>query len=306
MQNKCLNIIFWSILTFEKSYGVKFMKEIKIQGWGIAEIKKLMDMIANKGDASLLEVFDRHSRIFNRNSYSVRNFYYKLLKLYETDGKVARLLDENGIKNSTTSFHFNENDTEQLMKILLRNEGLSVRGACRKLARGDKKLMIRYQNKYRNTLKHNPQLVEKILTELRAENVRVRNFKSNISIMPVKEEKITEKEIQSLFWGLVRLVKRNAEEEIKSTLKREAEFANTALQNSLIDLRRKEVLINELREQNKALKMKLENMTQNLQQSQQNLLGQMATISNLVGKSKIEELKTFIKGLSTGEQQINK
>lgn len=306
MQNKCLNIIFWSILTFEKSYGVKFMKEIKIQGWGIAEIKKLMDMIANKGDASLLEVFDRHSRIFNRNSYSVRNFYYKLLKLYETDGKVARLLDENGIKNSTTSFHFNENDTEQLMKILLRNEGLSVRGACRKLARGDKKLMIRYQNKYRNTLKHNPQLVEKILTELRAENVRVRNFKSNISIMPVKEEKITEKEIQSLFWGLVRLVKRNAEEEIESTLKREAEFANTALQNSLIDLRRKEVLINELREQNKALKMKLENMTQNLQQSQQNLLGQMATISNLVGKSKIEELKTFIKGLSTGEQQINK
>ena len=306
MQNKCLNIIFWSILTFEKSYGVKFMKEIKIQGWGIAEIKKLMDMIANKGDASLLEVFDRHSKIFNRNSYSVRNLYYKLLKLYETDGKVARLLDENGIKNSTTSFHFNENDTEQLMKILLRNEGLSVRGACRKLARGDKKLMIRYQNKYRNTLKHNPQLVEKILTELRAENVRVRNFKSNISIMPVKEEKITEKEIQSLFWGLVRLVKRNAEEEIESTLKREAEFANTALQNSLIDLRRKEVLINELREQNKALKMKLENMTQNLQQSQQNLLGQMATISNLVGKSKIEELKTFIKGLSTGEQQINK
>ena len=306
MQNKCLNIIFWSILTFEKSYGVKFMKEIKIQGWGIAEIKKLMDMIANKGDASLLEVFDRHSRIFNRNSYSVRNFYYKLLKLYKTDGKVARLLDENGIKNSTTSFHFNENNTEQLMKILLRNEGLSVRGACRKLARGDKKLMIRYQNKYRNTLKHNPQLVERILTELRAENVRVRNFKSNISIMPVKEEKITEKEIQSLFWGLVRLVKRNAEEEIESTLKREAEFANTALQNSLIDLRRKEVLINELREQNKALKMKLENMTQNLQQSQQNLLGQMATISNLVGKSKIEELKTFIKGLSTGEQQINK
>ena len=306
MQNKCLNIIFWSILTFEKSYGVKFMKEIKIQGWGIAEIKKLMDMIANKGDASLLEVFDRHSKIFNRNSYSVRNFYYKLLKLYKTDGKVARLLDENGIKNSTTSFHFNENNTEQLMKILLRNEGLSVRGACRKLARGDKKLMIRYQNKYRNTLKHNPQLVERILTELRAENVHVRNFKSNISIMPVKEEKITEKEIQSLFWGLVRLVKRNAEEEIESTLKREAEFANTALQNSLIDLRRKEVLINELREQNKALKMKLENMTQNLQQSQQNLLGQMATISNLVGKSKIEELKTFIKGLSTGEQQINK
>ena len=182
MQNKCLNIIFWSILTFENSYGVKFMKEIKIQGWGIAEIKKLMDMIANKGDASLLEVFDRHSRIFNRNSYSVRNFYYKLLKLYETDGKVARLLDENGIKNSTTSFHFNENDTEQLMKILLRNEGLSVRGACRKLARGDKKLMIRYQNKYRNTLKHNSQLVEKILTELRAENVRVRNFKSNINV----------------------------------------------------------------------------------------------------------------------------
>ena len=129
---------------------------------------------------------------------------------------------------------------------------------------------------------------------------------NNISIMPIKEEKITEKEIQSLFWGLVRLVKRNAEEEIESTLKREAEFANTALQNSLIDLRRKEVLINELREQNKSLKMKLENMTQNLQQSQQNLLGQMATISNLVGNSKIEELKAFITGLGAGEQQINK
>lgn len=282
------------------------MKEIKVLGWSIAEIKKLMDMIENKGNASLLEVFDRHSSIFNRNSYSVRNFYYKLLKLYETDSEIANLLKENGVKNSAISFHFNENDTENLMKILLQNDGLSVRGACRKLANGDKKLMIRYQNKYRNTLKHNPQLVEKILTELRSQNVRVRNFKNNISIMPVKQEKITEKEIQSLFWGLVRLVKRNAEEEIENTLKREAEFANTALQNSLVDLRRKEVLIKELREQNKALKIKLENMTQNLQQSQQNLLGQMATISNLVGKSKIDELKNFIKGLGAGEQQINK
>ena len=291
---------------FQENLRGESMKEVKILGWGLAEIKKLMDMIENKGNASLLEVFDRHSRIFNRNSYSVRNFYYKLLKLYETDSKIAKIFNENGIKNSAISSHFNENDTEALMKILLRNDGLSVRGACSRLAKGDKKLMIRYQNKYRNTLKHNPQLVERILSELRAGNTKVRNFKNNISIMPIKEEKITEKEIQSLFWGLVRLVKRNAEEEIESTLKREAEFANTALQNSLIDLRRKEVLINELREQNKSLKMKLENMTQNLQQSQQNLLGQMATISNLVGNSKIEELKAFIKGLGAGEQQINK
>ena len=291
---------------FQENLRGESMKEVKILGWGLAEIKKLMDMIENKGNASLLEVFDRHSKIFNRNSYSVRNFYYKLLKLYELDSEIAKIFDENGIKNSAISSHFNENDTEALMKILLRNDGLSVRGACSKLAKGDKKLMIRYQNKYRNTLKHNPQLVEQILAELRAENTKVRNFKNNISIMPIKEEKITEKEIQSLFWGLVRLVKRNAEEEIESTLKREAEFANTALQNSLIDLRRKEVLINELREQNKSLKMKLENMTQNLQQSQQNLLGQMATISNLVGNSKIEELKAFIKGLGAGEQQINK
>lgn len=284
------------------------MKEFRIMGWELNEIKKLMDMVANKGSKSLLQIFEMFANSTNRKSLSVRNFYYKILELIQNDKEIATLLEAEDIARNISNSHFSEADTETLLRTLLKNEkNISVRKACLELANGDDKLMIRYQNKYRNALKQNPELVEKILYELKEENVRVRkvNF-DNISVMPSPKKLITDKEIQSLFWGLVRLVKKSAEQDIELNLKRETEFANTALQNSLIDLRRKEMLIKELKEQNAILKDKLKLIENSLQESQEKMLGNMATITSLVGKSKMDELKTFIKQMNLNEKSIKR
>ncbi len=276
------------------------MQEYKILGWDISEIKILMNLVSKREEKSLIEVFDNFAKQTNRKTFSVRNFYYKLLELANIDDKIAQVLNKNGIENAEIrTNHFSSTETENLLRILLNNEkNISVRRACMELAKGDDTLMMRYQNKYRNALKNQPELVSRILDELKSKQIRVREVEpNNIMVMPLAKQLITEKEIQSLFGGLIRLVKKSAEQEISTQLKREAEFANTALQNSLIDLRRKEILIKELQEQNLILKTKLASLKENLQHSQEKLIGNISTITQLAQSSKIDELKKFISKL---------
>ena len=61
-----------------------------------------------------------------------------------------------------------------------------------------------------------------------------------------------------------------------------------------------------LKEQNIMLKSKLKSLENRLEQSQEKMLGNMATISNLAGKSKLEELKNFIKQLNLNEKTLNR
>ncbi len=284
------------------------MRGNKILGWSIQNIKDLIAMAKGRGESSLLDVFNKYALISGRKPYSVRNFYYKLCELYENNAEIRQVLNNNGIKLNVDSFHFSNAETERLMRAVLDNtDRKSVRQKCLELANGDMKLMIRYQNKYRNTLKNDAELVEKVIASLNSQDKSTRLIKkNNISVMPVlREKEVSNKDIEALFWGLVRLVKKSAEEDIDATLRREAEFANTALQNSLIDLRRKEVLINELREQNVELKNKLKRIESALERSQEQMIGHMATISSLANGSKIDELKKFLETLGIAEKFVN-
>ena len=284
------------------------MRGNKILGWSIQNIKDLIAMAKGRGESSLLDVFNKYALISGRKPYSVRNFYYKLCELYENNAEIRQVLNKNGIKLNVDSFHFTNAETERLMWAVLDNtDRKSVRQKCLELANGDMKLMIRYQNKYRNTLKNDAELVEKVIASLNSQDKSTRLIKkNNISVMPVlREKEVSNKDIEALFWGLVRLVKKSAEEDIDATLRREAEFANTALQNSLIDLRRKEVLINELREQNVELKNKLKRIESALEHSQEQMIGHMATISSLANGSKIDELKKFLETLGIAEKFVN-
>ncbi len=350
------------------------MKDFSIMGWSELEIKRLLSFVLNRGDKSLLSVFDDFASKTGRRPYSVRNFYYKLINLAEKNSEVAKAVNFNKISNNMKNNHFSQNDTKSLLRTLLNNDkNISVRRACLNLANGDAKLMIRYQNKYRNILKTNIKLVNEVANELRQNGVRVRKydkfgnnlvkfdknygnfndfaqnstkfsenyqknnkiakntakinenylkneifnqksakfnektlnfdkFNQNIAVMPTQNDKLTENDMQALFLGLVRLVKRSAEHEVAQNLKREAEFANSALQNSLIDLRRKEVLIAELKEQNEKLKIKLDKLEKNFQKNQEKMVGNISTISVLLGNSKIDELKNFVEKLSLKER----
>jgi hypothetical protein len=73
---------------------------------------------------------------------------------------------------------FTEEETNRVLRSILeeKSKGLSVRRAIFNLSGGDDKLMLRLQNKYRNTLKKEPERIAEIAMELglseEAENVR--------------------------------------------------------------------------------------------------------------------------------------
>ena len=48
-------------------------------------------------------------------------------------------------------------------------QGRSVRSVASEMGDGDEKAMLRYQNKYRSTLRNNPEMVRKVLMQLRSE-----------------------------------------------------------------------------------------------------------------------------------------
>lgn len=281
----------------------------KIMGWNIAEIRELIKIVNKKNYNNLIEAFKEFADKTNRKTYSVRNFYYKLIKENETNPKISKIIKANKLDSNLKTNHFSNNETEYLLRTLLRNDkGLSVRQSCLMLANGNTKKMIRFQNKFRNALKNEPEKVQAILDEYKKQGIKTRDIKyNNIVMLPKKKiEPITQNEIQSLFWGLVRLVKKSAQDEIEQNLIREAEFANNQLEKSLIDLRRKNILIKELKEQNELLKDKIAQTEKNLHSSQEKMISSFLKLNNLATSSKMEELKSFINSLVISEPQSNK
>ena len=79
--------------------------------------------------------------------------------------------------------------------------------------------------------------------------------------MPVRSAKLSDGDINSLFLGLVKLVKKQALEDVSASLKSEAEFANNALRRSLVEIQAKDLELKKLRENFKIVckqKQKLE------------------------------------------------
>ncbi|MBO5103195.1 MAG: hypothetical protein J6C13_03815 [Clostridia bacterium] len=280
-------------------------KENFILGWNIEEIKSLILAVKGNTNKNLLKVFEEYAKNTNRNTFSVRNFYYRLIEETNVNKDVSNILEKNGLLKLLKTNHFSESETEKLLYALLKDEGISVRRACRKLAKNDEKLSIRMQNKYRNALKTQPELVSKILEDLRSKNIKTRNVSSNNILELPKQttNTISQQEIQALFMGLVRLVKKSAQEEFECQLVDEVKSVNNQLQNSLIDLRRKEILVAELQEQNKILTHKLKLLENNLSNTQNTMLNHYSKINNLVSSDRMEELKNFIDSLVKKETQ---
>ncbi|MCL2545271.1 MAG: hypothetical protein FWE77_05060, partial [Clostridia bacterium] len=87
-----------------------------------------------------------------------RNFYYAQLKERE----------QPELKRALPFSTFAEDEVRQLLRQVLgaRAKGVSVRACVQRLADGDKTRMLRYQNKYRSTIKGRPQLVREVMQEM--------------------------------------------------------------------------------------------------------------------------------------------
>ena len=133
-------------------------------GWQKQEIdalQKSIDEAAQTGE-SLRSVFDRMGETLGRKPNSIRNFYYAQVRAQSQDMGRALPFET-----------FSQDEVEQLIKSVLtaRAQGMSVRACVRRLAGGDRTLMLRYQNKYRSTIRTRPELVHRIMDRLAQDGV---------------------------------------------------------------------------------------------------------------------------------------
>ena len=177
--------------------------------WSDEEVKSLFNTVEEKRGKgeSLKNAFSMHAQKFHRKGNSVRNYYYhEVDNLQKDDARRTRLnIDlKKHIKNRLVPFS-KEQEEKFLSEVkALTDKGMSVRSACFKLSNGDMTLMTRLQNKFQNLKKEKAEKKDNIIT-----------FKSR--------KTLTDADINSLFAGLVKLVKKNAYQEVNVKIIEEKE-----------------------------------------------------------------------------------
>lgn len=139
----------------------------KINGYTKEEAGSLVKYVCEgkmKGK-TLTRIFEEYAQNTGRAKGSVRNYYYALLKRSD-DEEVKKLLEGTELKAESIT-PFTDEETDKILRAILRekSKGLSVRRAVLNLSGGDDKLMLRYQNKYRNVLSKQPERIERLMKE---------------------------------------------------------------------------------------------------------------------------------------------
>lgn len=183
---------------------------MKKSKWTRAQIDLLLEK-TKQGNVRM-HAFEEVAKQTRRKANSVRNYYYKNLakeKIVFASFSVAEI-------------------TKMLREIVLgTSRGESVRSICLQLADGDKSKMLRFQNKYRAILRTTPKRIEDIKNELENEGYLVKmpyqptfldKLPSNVVTLPERDKKLTDADINNLFLGLMRLVKKQAEDGAKNQI----------------------------------------------------------------------------------------
>ncbi|MCM1545789.1 MAG: hypothetical protein NC033_02010 [Clostridiales bacterium] len=139
----------------------------KINGYTKDEAQSLVKYVCEgKGQGkTLTRIFEEYAKNSGRAKGSVRNYYYALLR--STDNEEVRKILQNTKLKAEESRPFTDDETDKILKAILkeRSKGVSVRRAVLNLAGGDDKLMLRYQNKYRNVLAKQPERIKKLMKD---------------------------------------------------------------------------------------------------------------------------------------------
>lgn len=140
----------------------------KINGYTEEEARSLVEYISDgkKKGQTLSGLFEGYAKKTGRAKGSVRNYYYALLRI-SGDSRVKQLLRGKNL-HAEKIMPFSEEETDRILKEILmqRQKGISVRRAVLNLSGGDDKLMLRYQNKYRNVLTKQPERIEKLMRSI--------------------------------------------------------------------------------------------------------------------------------------------
>lgn len=203
--------------------------------WKNSEVKELFEVVENfkEKNKSLKLAFITHAEKYGRKPNSVRNYYYHEVDNLKTDGNRLEKLGINlNLHNKTNVAYFSPDEEKELMKEVdeMVEKGVSVRKACLTLSGGDVSQMLRYQNKYRNYLAKNKKNTQN--------NDKFDKLSKPDNVITFKKmgKSLSDNEVQALFMGLVRLVKRNAMEESEEAYKTRLTQANENLRKAIAKL----------------------------------------------------------------------
>lgn len=260
--------------------------------WKDEEVIKLFRFIENgkKQNICLSTLFANYAKQTNRMPNSVRNYYYKELGcLMEDKSRQEKLGIDISLHQKIDQKEFTLTETETLVKqiLSLTSKGVSVRKACLTLANGDISTMVRLQNKFRSVVIKEKELYEKCLSDLNCLGVKIKQKPNNIIKMPDRRNILTESDINSLFLGLVKLVKKQATEEVVKLYQKDKQKANEHLRRMLVELAEKENELKNLRRQFKVVSQEKEKLSEELKV----LRGKNAQLQ--IKQEKLSALKKF-------------
>ena len=207
--------------------------------WKDEEVKALFDAVKQVKQQSkpIKEAFSEHAAKFSRQPNSVRNYYYNEVENLKKDKERLKRLDIDLHEHEKVERkHFSQQEKLEVIEKIksMVQGGCSVRKACLELSGGDVATMLRYQNKYRSLQEQKP---------------------NNVLKFRGRPSSITDSDLQGLFMGLVRLVKKNAAEKMKKQMEKEREESRVLLAK----LGQKERELNFLKED--AARLKSENLS---------------------------------------------
>ena len=195
----------------------------KINGYTEDEARELIEFVeeGKRSGKTLTALFAAFGERHGRARGSVRNYYYALMKNEQSDERIVKLLDGRRLSVGKIRAFAEEEADAAIRSILLEKaKGLSVRKAIFQLSKGDDKLMLRLQNKYRNTLKKEPERIAAIERELfgeeRTKTKKGRGvYELNDGLTPILKgeearqmmQKRLEKEINALYDRLTKALK---------------------------------------------------------------------------------------------------
>ncbi len=141
----------------------------KINGYTEEEARNLVEYIkeGKQRGKTLTYLFETYGLRHGRAKGSVRNYYYALMRNERADERIVRLLDGSQLSVEKIK-EFTPEETEEVLRSILaeKSKGMSVRRAIFNLSKGDDKLMLRLQNKYRNMLKKEPERIASLAEEM--------------------------------------------------------------------------------------------------------------------------------------------
>lgn len=231
-----------------------------------------------KNKMTIIKAIENVAKKLKIKKESAKNYYYKNLKYLRENLSFAKEVGINLNNFEKKEFEkFNLKTKEELFNKVNENlkKGISVRQTCMQLSNNNAKLMLRLQNKYRNMLK------QKNKGEQKMESVEKDN--KVINIIKAKQElnkNITDSEINALFMGLIKIVKKAAIENANAELKSECLEATQNFRQTIVDLNKKEMELKKAYELNQELNLKVKNQQE-----------QICLLLDKLSKRKITELE---------------